>query len=435
MFLPPQHILLFGLTIQFDPSAMRQRRYIMKPRMFLAFVLVVSLAVLLAASTSAQSSGRPIAPTPSGDVGRQSMNALAVVVNGWKQVNIDGFGDLHNNGIAALQVFSSTLYASAANWNSGGTIWRSTDTFTWTQVTEPGFGNAYTNTNPAIIDMVIFNGQLYAGTGWDNATGQLWRSSTGTAWEQVVGDGFGDADNSAINAMAVYSDTLYVGTINASRGPQIWRSSSGDNLSWTNVVTTGLGCGGCSNLTSLIVFNGSLYAAVATSGPSNGARIWRTSNGSDWSQVGATGFGAAGTYETGGFAIFDGNLYIGAHNNVSGGQVWRSGNGSTWTQVVGNGFGDPNNIGVESLYVLGDNLYAATRNSVTGIEIWRSADGTTWSQVSPDGFGDSNNQSTTWSNATAVFNDSLYVGTWNSVSGGEVWQMLHQVFLPVVLRN
>jgi sugar lactone lactonase YvrE len=52
----------------------------MKPRMFTAFVLVASLALLLAVSTSAQRSDRPIASSPSGDLGPHSVNAPAVTL-------------------------------------------------------------------------------------------------------------------------------------------------------------------------------------------------------------------------------------------------------------------------------------------------------------------------------------------------------------------
>jgi len=85
-----------------------------------------------------------------------------------------------------------------------------------------------------------------------------------------------------------------------------------------------------------------------------------------------------------------------------------------------------------------DHLYACTWNATTGTEIWRTADGAEWSQVNVDGFGDSNNVDV-WSGA--VFNGRLFLGTRNdagwasSANGGEVWMMLHQVYLPLVLRN
>jgi hypothetical protein len=347
------------------------------------------------------------------DQDNHRIQKFALGVPGWQQANINGFGDRHNFGVMALEVFSGTLYAGAYNGDNGGSIWRSTDANTWTQVTQPGFGSAYTNTNPAIVDMVVFNGQLYASTGWGDS-GQLWRSPNGTTWNQVVGDGFGDANNSSIEAMAVYSGTVYVGTGNANRGSQIWRSSSGDNLSWTNVVTNGLGCGDCHNVAGLIVFNGSLYAAVeGRTDPPTGIQIWRTTNGSDWSQVGATGFGSTDNYQTGGFAIFNGYLYVGTRNDATGGQLWRSNDGTAWSHVPVDGFGDLNNTKIESPFVNNGYLYAGTQNGVTGIEIWRSADGLTWSQINPDGFGDSNNTDTTWSSSTASFNGSLFIGTWN----------------------
>jgi hypothetical protein len=34
-----------------------------------------------------------------------------------------------------------------------------------------------------------------------------------------------------------------------------------------------------------------------------------------------------------------------------------------------------------------------------------------------------------------VFNNSLFVGTINWAQGGEVWQLLRQVYLPAVMRN
>jgi len=69
------------------------------------------------------------------------------------------------------------------------------------------------------------------------------------------------------------------------------------------------------------------------------------------------------------------------------------------------------------------------------MEVWRTTDGANWEQVGPDGIGDSINYSPYWDNSAAVFNDSLYIGTWNPANGGEVWLLLRQVYLPLVLRN
>ena len=48
---------------------------------------------------------------------------------------------------------------------------------------------------------------------------------------------------------------------------------------------------------------------------------------------------------------------------------------------------------------------------------------------------DVNPYSPYWDNSVGVFNDSLYISTCNWANGGEVWLMLRQVFLPLVLRN
>ena len=148
------------------------------------------------------------------------------------------------------------------------------------------------------------------------------------------------------------------------------------------------------------------------------------------------GFGSANNKQTGGFAIFNGYLYVGTRNDVTGAQLWRSNNGTTWVPVVTNGFGDVNNFKLESLSVFEDALYAGTDNSVTGMEVLRSTDGLDWGQINPDGFGDTNNDGTLWSNATIVFRNSLYIGTNNyNGNGGELWQLLKQVYLPLILRN
>jgi hypothetical protein len=180
-------------------------------------------------------------------------------------------------------------------------------------------------------------------------------------------------------------------------------------------------------------FGGYLY--VGTTNDTTGGEVWRTPDGASWNQVNSDGFGSGENWELSSFAVFDGYLYIGMRNDSSGAQIWRSANGTSWSQVVGDGFGDTGNIKTESLFVYGGRLYGVTYNPETGAEVWRAADGATWKQVNVDGFGDSNNFATLWANATTVFGSQLYIGTWNIANGGEVWMMLHRMFLPLVLRS
>jgi len=355
-------------------------------------------------------------------------------VPGWRQTNINGFGERGHTDVLALEVFNGQLYAGTGNWGDGTQVWRTTDGSTWTAVSSPGFGSAYTNTNPAILDMIGFNGQFYASTGWDGIGGQIWRSPDGTAWTQVISNGFGNTNSFAISTFAVFGNALYAATHNNNDGLEIWRSGTGNSGDWTRVVANGNGDADNYIATGLIEFNGYFYAAIENE--TDGAEIWRTDNGITWTQVATGGFGDAGNIQTGGFAVLGGYLYVGTRNDTVGAQVWRSSNGATWTQVMGDGFGDSNNCKIESLFASGGYLYAGTDNDVAGIEVWRSLNGTTWSQVNPDGFGDSNNISTLWSVGTVAFKNHLYIGTGNGANGGEVWQFVgYPVYLPLVVRN
>ncbi len=68
-------------------------------------------------------------------------------------------------------------------------------------------------------------------------------------------------------------------------------------------------------------------------------------------------------------------------------------------------------------------LYASANNMQSGVELWRSTNGTLWERTNLDGFGDSNNTGLNWSNSAGSFLGQLYVGTSNSVDGGELWRM------------
>ena len=358
---------------------------------------------------------------------------FALGVQGWIQTNINGFGDPGNTWVSSLEVFNGQFYAGTANWDKGGTIWRSNDGINWTNVNEPGFGDTYGNTNPVIVDMFEFRGNLYATTGWGGAPGQMWRSSNGTDWSQVVADGFGDPANGAITVLEIFKDNLYAATHTPqSNGIEIWRSATGNNLDWTPVVVNGYGDANNVDCTGLIDFDGYLYAAVENN--QDGLEVWRSLDGIAWDQVNVNGFGDAKNNHTSNWSVLNGYLYLATRNYSTGGQVWRTSNGTTWEQVQGNGFDDLNNQKIDTLYTYGNQIYAVTENNVTGAEVWKSFNGITWFQANPDGFGDSNNAWTFWSPAIHAFNYNLYIGTTNYANGGEIWKKLSDIYLPVVVR-
>jgi len=355
-------------------------------------------------------------------------SGAAPLVTEWEQATVSGFGVPGTLEATAVELFNGDLYAGT--WNpvdpgplfDGAQIFRSPDGSTWTAVTQPGFGSAHDNAPPAILDFVVFNGRLYAGTGRGNAS-QVWRSLDGTTWAPMNVTGFSDPDNVNVTAFAVYGGMIYAGVTNQVTGAQVWRSFSGDNNTWVQVAPTDPGTAPAS-ITAFAEFplDGGLYAAVEFEADAP-AQVWR-SYGGDWEIVISDGFGDNATLSTGGMAAFQGSLYVGAGNENSGAQLWRSSDGNIWTAAVPPGSGDPNNQEIEMVAVLQDRLCASVRDGVTGIEIWRTADGLLWEQVSPGGFGDSNNTGTNHSNATAAFDGRLYVGTLNTVDGGELWRTM-----------
>ncbi|MFL7840312.1 MAG: FixG Ig-like domain-containing protein [Candidatus Promineifilaceae bacterium] len=360
-----------------------------------------------------------------------STYAFVQVVSGWEQTNSNGFGDAQVFEVSALEAFDSYLYAGTYNpidpgpQLDGAQILRSSDGSTWTAVTDPGFGNDHDTAPPAILDLTVFKGYLYAATGRGNAA-QIWRSQNGVNWARVVNAGFGDPDIKAFTTLTVYNQALYVGTTKQDSGAQIWRTLTGDGSlsSWTQVAPASP-MGDTAAVTGMAVFDdgsaAGLYAAVAyaTNLP---AQIWRSYGGA-WETVVNDGFGDSNTTATGGMAVFGGELYVGTGNTDSGAQLWRSGDGQTWA-AVSLAFSDGNNEKVEQVFVFQNQLYIGMTNAATGIEIWRTTDGTIWEQTNLDGFGDNKNTTTNGSNATTAFLGQLYVGTSNATDGGELWRML-----------
>jgi len=329
-----------------------------------------------------------------------------------------------------LEVFNGYLYAGTTNSIDGARIFRSQDGVTWTPVTQPGFGIPHDTAPSAILDLVVFNGRLYASTGQGDGPGQIWRTLNGVNWAPMVIAGFSDPDTVDITVLAVYNGLLYAGATNLISGAQIWRSFTGDSNTWTRVAPAVPGTD-AATVTGFAVFDGALYAAVESEAP---VQIW-SSYGGAWTTAMSNGFGNTLTTSSGGMAEFAGYLYVGAGNSMEGAQLWRTSDGVGWEQTITPGFGDPNNLKVEMVFVHQNHLYVSVGNAQTGIELWRLTDGTLWEQANRDGFGDSSNSGSNQSNAAVAFLSRLYVGTSNTVDGGEVWRtQQRRVYLPLIRR-
>ena len=60
----------------------------------------------------------------------------------WVKANTDGFGDINNDDIWALEPFDSFLYAGTSNSDTGAEIWRSSQGSSWSAVITGGLGDA-----------------------------------------------------------------------------------------------------------------------------------------------------------------------------------------------------------------------------------------------------------------------------------------------------
>ena len=360
------------------------------------------------------------------------MNSPHVIVEGWAQVNTSGFGSVGNTMISALDVFNGQMYATT--WNEAGAqVWRTSNGKAWSQFTP---GAPFTTT--VIYDARDFGSYLYIGTLWETGGGEIWRTD-GTTWERVATGGLGDANNVAFAAFGVLSNNLYVATANLVTGVEIWRSSTGDAGSWTQVNADGFGSGATwDGITFSGAFNGYLYVGLGRKVGADGsiAELWRSDNGTNWTPVFTDGLGDPNNSYVTAFASTTPGLLIGLRNLTTGGQLWRSTNGTTFSPVVTNGHNNPKNARPYGLLIHANDLYIVYSNWVTGAEVWKSHTPPAEDErIVEGGWGDPNNKNADYFDKAAVsFNGSLYIGTGNDVTGGQIWQMLHSVYLPLVVR-
>jgi sugar lactone lactonase YvrE/PKD repeat protein len=367
---------------------------------------------------------------------------FALGVPGWKQVNINGFGERRNLWISSLISFKGALYATGLQ----PYVWRMASDGTWSQVSTLGFGDS---TNSEIDAMAVFNGHLYAATftfvcddpdcdTWHTNGPQFWRTADGTTWENVTPPGSIGSGYRWVPTMLSAGGYLYTALARGdqnSLGGEIWRTADGQN--WQQVAAGGFKNDPYNtNVLSLAEYNGYLYAGTRHGDWQNdahpdgplGGEIWRY-DGTTWTQVNNSGFGDLEAHRVEKLIVFNNALYAYVSHVVGtskGAEIWRCTttvctSQSDWTKVMDNGFGNPQNQYIYGGAVFGSHLYAAVRNDSTGVQIYRTSDGTNWEPVSLDGLGDSNN-GYVWTGAIVEHNNRLYIGTTNDANGGEVWK-------------
>lgn len=359
----------------------------------------------------------------------------------WVQVIGNGFGDKNNIQIAELHVFKGQIYAggSRSAATGPGQLWRSADGQGWTQVT--AFSpSLQSNQVASIISFGDSGGAspqfVYLGTNNASGSGSIYRSTEGTSWTQINGAGTGwvSTGNGFISPHLIVKDgLLYAGTQNAS-GAQVWRRPIDDSTGWSKVLDFASIDAALTSITYLYVFNNVIYVGTGIfqgMQPTGGtARIYSSPSGSagTWAKnAGAgNGFGNTNNVALTSFVDFNNALYASTRNLITGGELFRSSDAITWTRVASNGLGTAGNIELHNLRVAQNQIWLATLSKSPALfQVWRSTDGANWVQSNVNGFGDANNTSTTGSSVgvTMGFGDFIYWGGTNEVTGAQVWRL------------
>ncbi|MCD6327449.1 hypothetical protein J7M28_07840, partial [bacterium] len=245
----------------------------------------------------------------------------------WTKVAEHGFGSGHDEGSEfefdnsnaySMAVYDGYLYVGTLNTYSGCEVWRSNSPGlgSWERVNYGGFGK-FNETeqewedeedNICVMDMIVYRGDLYAGTYnyWagseaDWSAGRVFRYAPAQddpkLWEQVWDGKVGENGSGeplyalAARCFAQMGDSLYVGVFHNS-GDDIFRSLDGDNYQGLCNID-GVAS---SDVVDLIVFNDTRGATphqrlYATTGQGALDNVWRSEDGLSWEKRSEDDFG------------------------------------------------------------------------------------------------------------------------------------------------
>jgi 1-acyl-sn-glycerol-3-phosphate acyltransferase len=277
--------------------------------------------------------------------------------------------------------------------------------------------------------------------------------------------GFGDGWNAYIHGMNWYEGRLYCGTFRANlclkrrqtiAGPQydpwpiecpdgdefnkidcraqLWRFDPA-TLQWDMVQQSPRVMGRHGEMIQrecayrgIFTFQGksdtkpTLYVTPFSNTASPGPQILRSEDGITFETVTRPGLGLEGVSSFRSIVAFKGRIFtspVGSNNNIVNYSkypiVFESDDpaNDVWRQVSEPGFGNPDNSVIFNLAPLGDYLYAGTFNHVTGFELWKTdAEGEVpyrWTKVLELGaFRGNLNEGVL---SMCAFNGALYIGT------------------------
>jgi hypothetical protein len=275
---------------------------------------------------------------------------------GWTQVISPGFGTLENGNFKDMLVFNTAgmdwLCGGTANAKDGAQVWCTSDGFNWQQKNASGFGDP---ANELITSLEVFQGALYAGL-TNRQDGTLWRSTDLATWTQV----YTATDRPSVSLAGGFDGALYIaegaldGRLPSDPTIRVLRSPNGDRNTWSEV---GAAISADPNNTRTIVdgaarYNNGLY--LSTMNVATGVEVWRTTDGASWQQVNPDGFGQSSIFAAE-LIPYNGYLYAWSSDYSLGQRVYRSNCPLVETQTIsGNGLYDFSSVGAQMDVLSGD---------------------------------------------------------------------------------
>ena len=359
-----------------------------------------------------------------------------------------GFGDENNWDASVLIPFNGYLYAGTFNPLKGCEIYRTKNGEDWEPVVGGGseyidrvgrknfngFGNA---NNKAAWTAIKFNDELYFGTmNWVDGC-EIYKTKNGTDWEAVVG---GDSSTHP-GFPRIFGRNVYPWSMKEYKNKE-------ENKNYLYLGTCSVAKPKPFLLGFLIELGLTpVQDLLVTPKPevlSRGFQIWKSEDGKKWIPVVGrlglltempNGFGDPDNWGARRMEVFKGesdeeSLFVGTAVNIfeeeKGCEVWRRYSNKKWKKVFGKeNYRDPSLKYLWSMRKLpkDNELFVGLANpsflEKRACQIWKTNDGKKWmKEETGDLEGD-------WGNrprSMDVFQDKLYIGTYNFRTGCEVWK-------------
>lgn len=376
----------------------------MKPRIFLALLLLLVMGAITACQTTLS-----LAPTPA-DLSTKTFtptNTLSPVFT-------------QSPSFTWTRTFTFTVTPTATPTGIPGFNWYQAST------TAPAFSGRWLHSS------VVYNGNMWVisgdnvGGGFTGGLNDVWSSPDGKTWNQATvsaafparsgGKSVTFNDGSG-NAMWLISglDPAF------NPLPDVWKST--DGITWSAATTTGA-FGGRLFHDCVVYGSPASIWVIAGQNPAFLNDVWSSPDGINWTQkTAAAAFNARLGHTV---VSFGGLMYLiggldGAPTYYN--DVWSSPDGITWTQVLANGPASstqfPGRYGHTCLVYNGA-LWVIGGYSSTGPvnDVWTSTNGSTWTQVSVSAVFNPR-----YAHSSVVFNNSMWViDGYGGVLYDDVWR-------------